>query len=187
MRVIVVTGLPGTGKSTQADLLAGAFGTPAFSGDWLLGALAPHGVLTGLHREALVSVHDSLLTSLVTRQLLCGQDAIVDCMATDALAERWRSLVEEHGGELFVIECVCSDEREHRRRVQGRRRNIPGWHEVDWDHVQRMRAAHPPLTVSHLTVDSMKPRDVVLQIACDFIGGGGGARQVDAPKGEDST
>jgi len=43
--VVVFTGLPGTGKSTLADRLATEWGTPCFAGDWLLGALAPSGVL----------------------------------------------------------------------------------------------------------------------------------------------
>lgn len=45
---VVLTGLPGTGKSTLADRAAAALGAPSFSGDWLLGALAPHGVLRGM-------------------------------------------------------------------------------------------------------------------------------------------
>jgi hypothetical protein len=45
--VIVFTGLPGTGKSTLAEAVARRIGAPAFAGDWLLGALAPHGVLSG--------------------------------------------------------------------------------------------------------------------------------------------
>jgi adenylate kinase family enzyme len=43
--VLVVTGLPGTGKSTLAERVAKAAGAPAFSVDWLLGAIAPSGVL----------------------------------------------------------------------------------------------------------------------------------------------
>jgi hypothetical protein len=27
----------------------------------------------------------------------------------------------------------------HRRRVEGRQRGIPGWYELDWDHVARAR------------------------------------------------
>jgi hypothetical protein len=41
---------------------------------------------------------------------------------------------------LLVIECVCSDQAVHRSRIEGRVRGIPGWHEVGWDHVERMRA-----------------------------------------------
>lgn len=49
--VVVTNGLPGSGKSTLADALARQLAVPCFAGDWLFGALAPHGVLTGLPRR----------------------------------------------------------------------------------------------------------------------------------------
>ena len=45
--VVVFTGLPGAGKSTLAEQVAVSLGAPAFSGDWLMGALKPYGVLDG--------------------------------------------------------------------------------------------------------------------------------------------
>jgi 2-phosphoglycerate kinase len=32
-----------------------------------------------------------------------------------------------------------------------------GWHEVGWDHVERMRTEIPPPTVDRLVVDAMSP------------------------------
>ena len=115
--MVVLTGLPGTGKSTLADLLAGAAGSPAFAGDWLLGALAPHGILDGVPRPTLLAAHYDLLASLITRQLLLGQSATVDCVVDDAAVTAWRRTVDEHGGRLVVVECVCSDEAVHRPGV----------------------------------------------------------------------
>ena len=111
-QIIAFTGLPGTGKSTLAEALATETGVPAFAGDWLLGALRPHGA--------------------------------------------------EYNGRLRVVECVCRDEGEHRRRLDGRRRGIPGWHEVGWDHVVRMRSEYPQLAGDRLVVDAMDPLDMNL-------------------------
>lgn len=153
--VVVLTGLPGTGKSTLADLLATETGTPCFAGDWLLGSLAPWGVLTGVARPTVTGLYRGLLSTLVTRQLLLGQSAIVDCLLDDATARQWDRHVADHGGRLSVVVCTCSDEALHRSRLDGRVRGIPGWHEIDWVHVERMRVEYPPLTVPHLTVDSV--------------------------------
>jgi predicted kinase len=162
--VVVLTGLPGTGKSTLADLFAEDSGSPAFAGDWLLGALAPHGILDGVDRPTLLAAYCDLLASLITRQLLLGQSAVVDCVVDDAALTAWRRTVGEHGGRLVVAECVCSDEALHRRRVEGRHRGIPGWHEIGWDHVKRMRRDFPPVTDKQLTLDAIDPVDHNLRL-----------------------
>lgn len=153
--VVAFTGLPGTGKSTVADLLATRTGTPCFAGDWLLGSLAPWGVLTGVPRPTVTGLYRGLLSTLMTRQLLLGQSAIVDGMLEDASAQEWDEQVRQRGGRLFVVRCWCSDEALHRSRVTGRVRAIPGWHEIDWDHVERMRVEYPPLSTPHLALDAV--------------------------------
>lgn len=168
-QVIAFTGLPGTGKSTLAEALARETGLPAFAGDWLLGALTPHGVLRGLDRPTFLAMYYDLLGTLIRRQLMLGQSAIVDCLVTDDIAERWNELAADHGGRLRVVECFCSDETEHRRRLEGRRRGIPGWHEVGWDHVVRMRSEYPQLTGSRLRVDAMASLDGNLELVRTYL------------------
>ncbi len=78
-------------------------------------------------------------------------------MVSDDVLADWHALAEQYGAVLLVIECVCSDESVHRSRVEGRVRAIPGWHEVDWDHVQRMRTELPQLRVDRLVIDAATP------------------------------
>jgi predicted kinase len=158
-QVVVFTGLPGTGKSTMAEQVAGDLRAPAFAGDWLLGALKPHGVLAGLERPAFLAMYYDLLTTLMTRQLMLGQSAVLDCLVNDEIAERWDKVTSQYDARLFVVECSCSDEPEHRRRVETRHRNIPGWHEIDWAHVERMKGEYPPLSFPHLALDAVDPVD----------------------------
>jgi predicted kinase len=170
-QVVFFTGLPGTGKSTLAEELARLTGTPAFAGDWLMGGLKPaHRAIAQLDREAYTAAWDSLLRTLVTRQLMFGQNAIVDDQVSDDSLAPWQEMAARFSAPLFLVECVCSDAAVHRARIEGRVRGIPGWHEVGWDHVERMRAELPPLTADRLTVDAMRPAADNLRRVLEYAG-----------------
>jgi predicted kinase len=168
---VVFTGLPGTGKSTLADLTAQALNVPAFAGDWLMGALKPaRPVLVNLDRDTYLQLYRSLLRSLIHRQLILGQSAIVDCVVPDTVLDDWRQLAAEYDASLLVVECVCTDEVLHRSRIEGRVRGIPGWHEVGWDHVERMRAESPALQTDRLTLDAVNPLAANLDVLLRLLG-----------------
>jgi hypothetical protein len=111
-----------------------------------------------------------LLRTLVTRQLMLDQSAVVVDMVGDSQFVLWRETAEHFSARLSLIECVCSDEAVHRARIEGRVRGIPGWHEVGWDHVERTRAEVPPLTVDRLIVDAMGPVEANFRRVLDYIG-----------------
>jgi hypothetical protein len=52
-----------------------------------------------------------------------------------------------------VIECICSDESLHRLRLKDRKRNIPGWHELEWLEVERVQQYYSPWEGEHLVLD----------------------------------
>lgn len=166
-QVIIFTGLPGTGKSTLAEQAARAVGVPAFAADWLMGAIKP--ALARLERSEYLAVRVGLLGTLVTRQLLLGQGAVVDALVSESEVASWRESAARFPARWYLIECVCSDEVIHRERIEGRIRGIPGWHEVGWDFVERMRAELPPLTVDRLTVDAMEPAADNLRRVLDYL------------------
>ncbi|MCP4428860.1 MAG: ATP-binding protein, partial [Chloroflexi bacterium] len=56
-----------------------------------------------------------------------------------------------------VVECVCSDETIHRARLHGRQRQIPGWHELTWADVMKVKDYYEPWLEERLIVDGVRP------------------------------
>ncbi|MEU6248529.1 AAA family ATPase [Glycomyces sp. NPDC047010] len=168
-QVIAFTGLPGTGKSTLSERLARELRTPAFAGDWMMGALTPYRILGDLDKDAFISLHDHVLETLFVRQLLLDQSAITDSVLSDETAKQWAEVAAGHGARLRVVECVCSDVELHRSRLDGRVRGIPGWHEIDWDHVERLKTWLPALTVERLRVDAVDSVEDNLRTVLDYL------------------
>ena len=168
--VVLFTGLPGTGKSTLAERLARAIRTPAFAGDWLMGGLKPARAAFGqLDRGQYSEAWFGLLRTLVTRQLMLDQGAIVDDVISAGQLELWQETADQFKAPLYLIECGCSDQVLHRSRIEGRARGIPGWHEVGWDHVERMRDEITPLTGDCLRVDAVDPLEDNFRRVLDYL------------------
>lgn len=158
MNLIVFSGLPGTGKSTLAEALARDSGIPVFAKDWLEACLLRSGLRSGDEARPLGYAAYELLTILAGRQLRLGQSVILDSVAaTTSIRRTWRRLARQYSAAWRVIECICSDETLQRSRLKTRKRNIPGWHELDWSEVERVRGYYAAWKEKRLVLDMVEP------------------------------
>jgi predicted kinase len=154
MKMIVFSGLPGTGKSSLAESIGRQLGIPVFAKDWLEASLILSGLGSKDDLKRLGFAGYELLTILAERQFLLNQSVILDSVAsTQNIRIKWRQLAEQYGVERLVIECICSDEGVHRARLKERQRNIPGWHELEWADIEKVKQYYPPWVEEHLVLD----------------------------------
>ena len=103
-----------------------------------------------MDRTTYVEMYYNLIATLMTRQLMLGQPAVIDCLVTDGVGTRWREIAAAHGAELAIVECICSDIDLHRSRIARARlpdsnRLIPRGRQ----HHAGNGLSHPPLPDAH--------------------------------------
>jgi predicted kinase len=154
MKLIVFSGLPGTGKSTLAEAMGKVLGIPVFAKDWLEATLVRSELKPTREEKSLGFAGYELLTALAERQLMLGQSVILDSVAaSQAIRKVWRQLSDQYGADWRVIECICSSETLHRSRLSGRKRDIPGWHELEWSEVERVKLYYASWEGERLVLD----------------------------------
>ena len=90
MKLIVFSGLPGTGKSTLAESLGRQLDIPVFAKDWLEATLLHSGLASSEEDKPLGFAGYELLSVLAERQLMLNQSVILDSVAsTQAIRDRW--------------------------------------------------------------------------------------------------
>ncbi|MGD7789387.1 AAA family ATPase [Propionibacteriaceae bacterium Y1700] len=147
-RLIVLAGVPGTGKTTLSRALVAELGGVVLRVDAVENALAGHEV---------GALGYEICHLLAGQALALGATVVVDAVNPVPEARRgWRSLADDHDTPITMIETVLPDESEHRRRVEERRpdlpdQELPTWSEVHRNHVAWDEDRDGPRTVVDTT------------------------------------
>jgi predicted kinase len=165
--LVVIAGLPGSGKSTMAGDLGRALNCAVLGVDQAEAAMWRAGVSPSgpTHHAAYLVVG-----ALAAEQLALGHDVIVDAVnGPEPARAQWRDLAGQLGAELRFVVVECGDDGVYRDRVEHRTRDIEGFPEPTWEGVLRRRAEFPPWTDERLTIDSVNSREANLQAALEYL------------------
>ncbi len=154
-RLIVLAGLPGVGKSTLARELARATGAAWLRVDAIEAAIVkagiPHSFKTGL--AAYVVAAD-----LAADRLELDQDVVVDAVnGVENARAIWRELAARLDAVLRIVEVVCPDPVEHRRRVESRTIAVPPLPAPTWAEVEAVAREYVPWSDPLIRVDGSRP------------------------------
>lgn len=144
--LIVLSGLPGVGKTTIAREVARAICAVLVRIDSIEQALRNAGVNVEAegYRVAYVVAEDNLRL---------GRTVIADCVNPWPLTRReWRAVAERASVPCLDVEIVCSDREQHRSRVEAREPDIDGHALPSWADV--LARDYQPWTTDRLVVDT---------------------------------
>jgi len=170
--IVVMAGLPGSGKSTIAEVVGNRLGLPVVSVDPIESAILGAGIdpdqPTGL---AAYLVAETIAEAVVAG----GGGVIVDAVnAVEPAREQWLKLAARQNAPVRFVEVVCSDAELHRSRLEARNRQLPHFTEPSWHAVEQSLDEWEPWSgatgaVPRITLDSVQPLGVNVERALAFL------------------
>lgn len=132
-RLLILTGLPGTGKTTLARLLAQRIPALHLRIDAIETALKT----CALRMHRIDDAGYAAAMAVARDALAGGFDVIADCVNPDAACRRlWRDVAREGEHHHVLVAIHCSDPVQHRRRIETRSPDLPGLVLPDWSEVE---------------------------------------------------
>jgi predicted kinase len=148
--LIALSGLPGTGKTSIARELAQRLHATYLRIDTIEQAIVSCGNIDPIMEEGYETAY-----RVAAENLRIGQHVVADSAnALDITREAWAEVAREANVRLINVETICSDEAEHRRRVETRISDIPDLVLPTWDKV-KSREYHP-WTEPRIVIDTAR-------------------------------
>ncbi|OLU35627.1 AAA family ATPase [Pseudomonas sp. PA27(2017)] len=147
--LIVLSGLPGTGKTTLAKVLAAHLEAVYLRIDSIEQALRNSTVLS----QGVGSSGYQVANAIALDNLKMGRRVIADCVnPVEESRQAWADTAAQARCPLLNVRIICSDPDQHRRRVESRISDVPGLVVPDWQSV--MVHEYEPWLQAPLTLDT---------------------------------
>jgi predicted kinase len=166
--IVVMAGLPGTGKSTVARTLAGQVGGVVLNKDDLRAELFPNGFVE-YSKEQDDFVQDLMLRT--AEYLLTGHPKLIVFLDGRTFSRAYQiqrviDAAEKLGTPWRIIECVC-DEKIAKGRIEHGKKHPAKNRTVEL--YLRIRAEFEPIPMPKLVVDTGRDMKAALALAREFL------------------
>ncbi|KUF19271.1 AAA family ATPase [Streptomyces silvensis] len=168
--LVVVGGLPATGKSTAARTVARRLGASYLRIDTIeqsLSRFSAYGADTAALRHA-VDWGLGYEVAYATAGDLLGQGLCVFAECVNPMKvtrDAWEAVAKRAGARFVEVELICSDPVEHERRATSRTVDVPGLTLPTWQDI--VERDYEPWDRDHIVVDTAgkSARDTVAELA----------------------
>jgi predicted kinase len=165
-QLILISGLPGSGKSTVAESLVEKLSAPLFSVDPIESSIIQSGIKRSFETGLAAYI---VAEALAGEQLKHGLSVIIDAVSpVQEARDMWHNLARKHHATLIIIECVL-DRELHKERIESRIRNMHGIPEVTWEDVENRRKNYLPWKEERLVLDTANIHEKSVKKALEYI------------------
>ncbi|MFW6597224.1 AAA family ATPase [Propionibacteriaceae bacterium Y2011] len=138
VRLVAVSGLPGVGKTSVAEIFAGRTGSVHLSVDAVEEAILACGLPSGW--QVGVAAYEAV-RAMAEQNLRLGHDVVVDAVNdSEEARQTWRTAASGADARIAFVCLTVSDVSEHERRLSGRDRGLVFVGEPTWADVERRSA-----------------------------------------------
>lgn len=167
--LVVLGGLPGSGKTTIATALARRTGAAHVRVDTIEQAVVDSGLAT----HPVGPVGYVVAYALAGDQLALGHAVVADSVnPLEVTRAAWRSVAERHAAPVLEVEVVCSDVALHQARASTRPSDVEGLSKPQWEQItaRHLAAWAADLRVDTATTEVEEAVDRIVAAACWWPG-----------------
>ena len=165
--LVLMSGLPGVGKSTIASELGRLLPAVVLSVDHIEDAMLRAGLAPSF--ETGVAAYE-VGAAVAREQLALGHSVIADAANyMEVGRDVWRRAARSQEALIRVVHVECSDLGAHEQRLLQRSRGLSHYPEPTWAEVEQRRLQVEPWSGAVVVVDSAEPLDATVAQCLTFL------------------